>query len=292
MVEVQRGLWTRRVRDHQWPFQLYHAWREDSWDPSIHQGRYFSSTAKTHDTRRLAIRRIITTNLRYPLLQCQGWTCSYRWLGIPWWAPCDTQRNVSNSQERCSCWTPRYWSLPAPCKGTCLLGRHEQGINSMESHLWDMQRDWTNTLKRDTYVSWYPEGTWQKIGADLFTYHVKEYPITVCYKSNFLEVDSLTNTKSLTVMKKWKSHMAQDGIPKQLVTDNSPQFTSRKLKSYTRRWGIEHTIIWSHHSKTRRKVESVVKIAQKNITQDIKIRRRRVLGSTQYLQHTNPRCCQ
>ena len=59
-----------------------------------------------------------------------------------------------------------------------------------------------------------PEGAWEKIGADLFTYHDKEYLVTVCYKSDF--------TKPSTVIKKLKSHLARYGIPRQLVTDNGP----------------------------------------------------------------------
>ena len=43
------------------------------------------------------------------------------------------------------------------------------------------------------------EGAWVKIKTDLFTYHV-----TVCYKSNFWELDSLTNTQSWIVIKKKK----------------------------------------------------------------------------------------
>ena len=36
-----------------------------------------------------------------------------------------------------------------------------------------------------------PEGAWEKIAADLFTHHDKEYLVTVCYKSNFWELDRL-----------------------------------------------------------------------------------------------------
>ena len=47
-----------------------------------------------------------------------------------------------------------------------------------------------------------PEGAWEKIAADLFTHHDKEYLVTVCYKSNFWELDRLIDIKSSTVIKK------------------------------------------------------------------------------------------
>ena len=144
-----------------------------------------------------------------------------------------------------------------------------------------MQRDWTNTLQRYPYVSLNTEGGWEEIGAEFFTYHEKEYP--VCYKSNYWELDSPSNTESATVIKKLKSHMAWYSIPKQLVTDYGPQFTSTKFKSFTKTWGIEHTTTSPHHRRANRNVESAVKTAKKCW--------RLVPGSTKYREHTNPRCC-
>ena len=74
-----------------------------------------------------------------------------------------------------------------------------------------------------------PNSPWQKIATDLFTFKNKEYLVTVCYRSNFWEVDRLYNTKSSTVIKKLKAHLARYGIPKQLVTDNGPQFCLRRI---------------------------------------------------------------
>ena len=64
-----------------------------------------------------------------------------------------------------------------------------------------------------------PEGAWEKIGADLFTHHDKQYLVTLCYKTNFWELYQLLDTKSSAVIKKLKSHLARYSIPKQLVTD-------------------------------------------------------------------------
>jgi len=65
------------------------------------------------------------------------------------------------------------------------MARHEQGIKSMVAHLRDMPRERELTPCKETLLSHeIPEGAWKKIGADLFTYHNKEYLVTVCYRCN------------------------------------------------------------------------------------------------------------
>ena len=108
-----------------------------------------------------------------------------------------------------------------------------------------------------------PEGARERIGADLFTHHHKEYLGTVSYKPNIWELDRLIDTKSSTVIKELKSHLARYDISKQLLTDNGPQFTSSEFKSFTKKWAIEHTTTSPRHSKANGKAESAVKTAKK-----------------------------
>lgn len=53
---------------------------------------------------------------------------------------------------------------------------------------------------------------WAKVGTDLFSFHNKDYLITVDYFSNFWEVDYLRDTKSNTVIKKLKAHFYDKGF--------------------------------------------------------------------------------
>ena len=39
-----------------------------------------------------------------------------------------------------------------------------------------------------------PKRAWVKTGTDLFSYHGKEYLVTVCYKSNFWELNQNNNS--------------------------------------------------------------------------------------------------
>ena len=58
-----------------------------------------------------------------------------------------------------------------------------------------------------------PSKPWAKVGTDPFMLDYKDNFITVDYFSNIQEVDNLADTKSTTVMNKWKAHFACQGIP-------------------------------------------------------------------------------
>ena len=145
-------------------------------------------------------------------------------------------------------------------------------------------REFEQTPCKETLISHeIPDSPWQKIAADLFTFKNKEYLVTVCYRSNFWEIDRLYNTKSSTVIKKLKAHLARYGIPKQLVTDNGPQFVSDEFRKFTEGWGIEHTTTSPHHSQANGKCEAAVKVAKRMLRKTTKS------GEDQYLALLNVR---
>ena len=145
-------------------------------------------------------------------------------------------------------------------------------------------RDFEQTPCKEPLMSHdIPERAWEKIGCDLLSCRGKDYLITVCYKSNFWELDRLTDTKSTTVIKKLKAHLARYGIPRQLVSDNGPQFVSSEFHTFTKSWGIEHTTTSPHHSKANGKVESAVKVAKRMLRKTAKS------GEDQYLALLNIR---
>ena len=49
-----------------------------------------------------------------------------------------------------------------------------------------------------------PTLPWSKVGVDLFVFENRTYLITVDYYSNFFEVDYLTSTTAIAVIKKLK----------------------------------------------------------------------------------------
>ena len=71
-----------------------------------------------------------------------------------------------------------------------------------------------------------PEYPWQFVSQDIFYYGESHYLVTVDHYSDFIEVDRLENTLSLTIVAKSKAVFCRHGIPEVVLTDNGPQFVS------------------------------------------------------------------
>ena len=71
-----------------------------------------------------------------------------------------------------------------------------------------------------------PQESWNKIVTDLFRLYGHFCLLVVDYNSKFVAIEIL---QFLTVINKWKS---QYGIPKELITNNGPEFTSHHFKKF------------------------------------------------------------
>lgn len=85
-----------------------------------------------------------------------------------------------------------------------------------------------------------PERPWEVLAADIFDYQGKHFLLVVDYYSKFVEVASLNNLYSVTVITAMKSMFSRFGIPKKVVTDNGPQFTSEDFKLFSDSWEFIH----------------------------------------------------
>ena len=104
------------------------------------------------------------------------------------------------------------------------------------------------------------DGPWQKIGLDFFEIPGKDYLIVVDYYSNFIEIDLLTSQTSTHTTTLLRKHFAPYGIPRVIVSDGGPQFTSQELHSFTTNWGISHHTPSPVHQRANGKAEAAVKI--------------------------------
>jgi len=74
---------------------------------------------------------------------------------------------------------------------------------------------------------------WHKVGVDLFELNGKDYLTAVDYFTNYPEVIQLNNTTSETVISCLKQIFTTHGIPRELITDNGPQFSSYLFKQFS-----------------------------------------------------------
>ena len=85
-----------------------------------------------------------------------------------------------------------------------------------------------------------PDAPWVKIATDLFTLNNRDYVIVVDYYSKFIEISRLYHTKSKDVIKAIKKMFSIHGIPKEVFSDNGPQYVSKNFKYFSKTWDFIH----------------------------------------------------
>ena len=84
-----------------------------------------------------------------------------------------------------------------------------------------------------------PNQSWTKTAADPFRLYRHYYLLAIDYYSKFIFNKNLENLQSSTVINKCKKIFSQSGAPKELVTDNRPEFISYNFKSFSKIWNFE-----------------------------------------------------
>ncbi|KAK7111890.1 hypothetical protein V1264_011443 [Littorina saxatilis] len=86
-----------------------------------------------------------------------------------------------------------------------------------------------------------PSLPWEKLGTDILDFNGKQFLILVDYYSKYFEVGLLQGTTGPDIITQLKSHFARYGIPKQLISDNGPQFSCSAFAKFAETWGFQHT---------------------------------------------------
>ena len=116
-----------------------------------------------------------------------------------------------------------------------------------------------NNIKEPLIQHEVPDRPWQKIACDLFTLGGKDYLLTVNYYSKWVELGLLhDSTVSSEVITQLKSTFARYGIPDEVISDNSPQFSSQKFKQSTDLWEFKHTTTSPKHPQANGQVEKAI----------------------------------
>ena len=110
-----------------------------------------------------------------------------------------------------------------------------------------------------------PNQAWEKIAADPFRLHGHYYLLMVDYHSKFIVIETLKNLQSSTVINKCKKTFSQFGTPKELVTDNGPEFSSHYFKWFSKSWDFEHRTSSPHFHQSNGLVERSIQTAKRTL---------------------------
>jgi hypothetical protein len=95
-----------------------------------------------------------------------------------------------------------------------------------------------------------PAVPWMKVASDLFARYGHSYVIVTDYTSKYIEIERIPVKSSLTVVNRIKKIFAHYGIPKELYTDNSPEYTAPSFKHFSNEWDFKHITSSPHFSQS------------------------------------------
>ncbi len=86
-----------------------------------------------------------------------------------------------------------------------------------------------------------PSTPWTKLATDLFSVKGDDYILITDYHSKYPILHKLPNTRSETISRIIATTFSMFGIPKEIVSDNGPQYTGQAFQEMCNDWGITHT---------------------------------------------------
>ena len=109
----------------------------------------------------------------------------------------------------------------------------------------------------------FPDRPWQKVGIDIFEWKKSTYLLAIDYYSRYIEVAKLTSTTSKAVVQHLRSIFSNHGIPENVISDNSPQFSSSCFQSFSKEYGFTHSTSSPKYPQANGAAEQAVKTVKK-----------------------------
>lgn len=112
----------------------------------------------------------------------------------------------------------------------------------------------------------WPARPWARVHLDyLGPIFGKTYLVVVDARSKWLEVFQVPSTAAGATIDRLSELWARWGVPKQVVSDNGPPFTSKELKNFLEADGVEHIFTAPYHPASNGLAENSVKTVKKVI---------------------------
>ena len=110
-----------------------------------------------------------------------------------------------------------------------------------------------------------PPVPWYKIGTDIFHLFNKHYLIIVDYATNYFDISQLPDLESTTVIQHTKAIFAKYGIPKEIMSDNGPEFAAAAYHHFCTKWDITHTTSSPQYPQSNGLVERIIQTVKRTL---------------------------
>ena len=111
----------------------------------------------------------------------------------------------------------------------------------------------------------WPGSPWSRIHVDYAEYEKKDYLVITDAYSKWPEVIPMNSTTSLATIKELRSLFASYGLPRQVVSDNGPQFRSEEFAEFLRQNGVKHVRVAPYHAASNGAAERLVQSFKRSL---------------------------
>ncbi|XP_045448702.1 uncharacterized protein K02A2.6-like [Melitaea cinxia] len=119
----------------------------------------------------------------------------------------------------------------------------------------------------------WPVRPWTRLHIDFLGPIVgNKFLVIIDSSSKWIEVCKMKETTALAVITNLREIFARFGIPRQVVSDNGPPFSSVEFNNFLNNNGIEHCYSAPYHPSSNGAAENAVKICKKVIKKALKLR--------------------
>lgn len=116
----------------------------------------------------------------------------------------------------------------------------------------------------------WPDRPWSRLHLDfLGPIAGATYLVVVDACSKWIEIARMSSTSAANVISKLREICSRFGLPKQVVSDNGPPFSSEEFAQFLNKNGIEHCFSAPYHPASNGAAESAVKICKQIIKKAI-----------------------
>ncbi|XP_043236499.1 uncharacterized protein K02A2.6-like [Amphibalanus amphitrite] len=107
-----------------------------------------------------------------------------------------------------------------------------------------------------------PSRIFEDVSSDLFSHAGRDYFVYVDRLSGWPIIHQLPrgDTTSRQIIKALREAFVSLGVPVRLRTDGGPQYKSREVANFLKRWGVQHVISTPYYPQSNGHAESAVKL--------------------------------
>jgi transposase InsO family protein len=119
-----------------------------------------------------------------------------------------------------------------------------------------------------------PSRAWHTVGTDLFQLDGSDYLLVADYysKYNFVRKIPKGQSNSKTVVTLMKQIFSEQGIPKVVRSDNSPQYDGQAFRDFAKEYGFRHITSSPHFPQSNGFIESQVKTIKNTLNTTVQDR--------------------